>query len=251
LPLARSRPRSSPSSAPSRLTRRSSRALLIFFRWKPETVFSVFAERGPEELLSLAGVSSRSDAAAEPPVASTEGHVFCGTCLEHVPSSLASAMPSCGHTFCTECWRTYLRGRIRDGAAKRLLCAHFGCGAVCDERAVLQLISADPTDIDESEAAAASEAAERYRRSLTESFVDDNASVRWCPSLPHCGAAVQLLSEAPGRCEEPSCSCGETFCFACAGPPHSPATCAMAAAWRRKGEDESESANWLQGAALF
>lgn len=54
--------------------------------------------------------------------------------------------------------------------------------------------------------------------------LQDNALVRWCPSVPHCGRAIRVAGEV--HCE-PECACGQRFCFACALEPHSPCTCDM------------------------
>ena len=54
----------------------------------------------------------------------------------------------------------------------------------------------------------------------------DNALVRWCPSVPHCGRAIRVEGEL--HCE-PECTCGLRFCFACGEDPHSPCTCDMCA----------------------
>lgn len=37
------------------------------------------------------------------------------------------------------------------------------------------------------------DALSRYRQSLLESYIEDNHNVRWCPSVPHCGRAIQVL----------------------------------------------------------
>lgn len=64
----------------------------------------------------------------------------------------------------------------------------------------------------------------KYRDSLMCSYVEDNAMVCWCPSVPHCGNAVR--ADVDPHCE-PTCSCGLKFCFACGDEPHSPCTCEM------------------------
>ena len=64
----------------------------------------------------------------------------------------------------------------------------------------------------------------KYRESLVASYVEDNAKVCWCPSVPHCGSAIQVEGDPH---VEPTCSCGLTFCFACSDEPHSPCTCEM------------------------
>lgn len=33
---------------------------------------------------------------------------------------------------------------------------------------------------------------EKYEEKLLDSYIEDNKSVRWCPSVPHCGCAIQV-----------------------------------------------------------
>ena len=34
--------------------------------------------------------------------------------------------------------------------------------------------------------------AEKYQQKLLESYIEDNKQVKWCPSVPHCGCAIQV-----------------------------------------------------------
>lgn len=36
----------------------------------------------------------------------------------------------------------------------------------------------------------------KYERSLLQSFVEDNAMVRWCPSVPSCGRAIRVTGDS-------------------------------------------------------
>ena len=33
---------------------------------------------------------------------------------------------------------------------------------------------------------------QKYEEKLLDSYIEDNKSVRWCPSVPHCGRAIQV-----------------------------------------------------------
>lgn len=83
---------------------------------------------------------------------------------------------------------------------------------------------------------------ERYQNALMESYVNDNATVKWCPSAPHCGNALKVHGN---ECYEPLCNCGKKFCFACLAEAHSPCTCEMWKVWDKKRQDESETVNWI------
>lgn len=47
----------------------------------------------------------------------------------------------------------------------------------------------------------------KYAHSLAESWVDDNASVRWCPSVPCCGRAISVAEDV--HCQ-PECRSVQT-----------------------------------------
>lgn len=86
-------------------------------------------------------------------------------------------------------------------------------------------------------------ALKKYEQSRLDSYIEDNNHVHWCPSVPNCGRAVQMLDDE--YCE-PSCPCGKHFCFKCNLDPHSPCTCEMWAAWKEKEEGDTETKHWLQ-----
>ena len=229
----------------------AARTLLIHFRWSLDALCGILAERGEAALFRLAGVAVRTEdggggsggAPATTSASRPPGREFeCGVCMTAVPTAAATAMP-CGHTFCDDCWRGHLVARISGGGrGARVPCAGVKCGALCDEAAVRALLSAGVAEEGGDGAAAAALAT--FERALAQSYVDDNARVRWCPSVPHCGAAVEAASADDAACE-PVCACGTAFCFGCGADPHSPATCSMAEAWARKCRDDSETATWM------
>ena len=120
------------------------------------------------------------------------------------------------------------------GGSALVPCVGFRCASACDEDTVRRLLSGGGSQQQEVLA--------RFEAALAHSWVDDNAYVRWCPSVPHCGRAVEVPGEPY---EEPQCECGAEFCFSCGSPPHAPATCAHAAAWRLKCADGSETVTWV------
>ena len=46
-----------------------------------------------------------------------------------------------------------------------------------------------------------------------ESYIEDNKSVKWYPSVPHCGNAIRLEDHEVLR--EVGCACGLEICFGC------------------------------------
>ena len=77
----------------------------------------------------------------------------------------------CGHAFCKECWQQYLSIQIKE--RKTLLCCgrdgDVKCQAVVDEFTVMSLVDDE-------------DCRNIYKRSLTDSFVEDNIDCKWCPA---------------------------------------------------------------------
>ena len=94
-----------------------------------------------------------------------------------------------------------------------------------------------------SEAEGLAETLNKYKHAVVNSYIEDNANVRWCPSVPCCERAVEVLDD--GYCE-PLCACGKAFCFKCGDAPHSPATCHMWKQWQTKLSDDSETQNYMK-----
>eukprot|EP00884_Botryococcus_braunii_P004214 jgi/Botrbrau1/13794/Bobra.0056s0044.1 len=207
----------------------AARSLLIHFCWNTERLFGELADVGAERLFKKAGVAWPASQ-PDPSVATKGDDMTCGTCFADVKPDECTVM-DCGHGFCNSCWQQHIRIQILDGKSRRLRCMAFQCGTVCDEDKVKGLIEGDPDVLG------------RYERCLLESYVEDNATVQWCPSVPHCGRAIRIEGE---QFCEPQCSCGTQFCFACSAKPHSPCTCQMWKLWREKCKDDSETKNWMQ-----
>ena len=56
----------------------------------------------------------------------------------------------------------------------------FKCGIVCDEEKVCRLLKDAASDLD------------KYKQARLQSYIEDNSNVRFCPSVPWCGQAVQV-----------------------------------------------------------
>ncbi|CAD7702037.1 unnamed protein product [Ostreobium quekettii] len=207
-------------------SRSTARKLLVHFRWDKESLMCTVADKGQEVVYRAAGVTSAVE--LEDPSASM-AEVDCGSCLCSVARNECTSM-ECGHIFCNSCWQQYFDVQISDGNSRRLRCMAFRCGAICDEGKVGELLPDS------------SPALKRYQQALLESYIEDNQNVRWCPSAPHCGRAIQV--DGDHYCE-PQCCCGLMFCFKCGDLPHSPATCEMFQIWKQKSQDDSETKNWL------
>jgi ariadne-1 len=101
------------------------------------------------------------------------------------------------------------------------------CEAFCDEGTVRCLLFRKYPDT-----------AQRFDHFLLESYLEDNDSVKWCPSAPHCGRAIRE------RYVEVECPCGFSFCFNCTEQAHSPCPCTIWEKWSAKSND-SENIKWI------
>ncbi|KAK7855130.1 putative e3 ubiquitin-protein ligase ari2 [Quercus suber] len=55
------------------------------------------------------------------------------------------------------------------------------CDAICDESKIMSLVNAGDPSL-----------AEKFDHILIESYIEDNKSVKWFPSVPHCGNPMRL-----------------------------------------------------------
>jgi ariadne-1 len=105
------------------------------------------------------------------------------------------------------------------------------CSAFCDENLVRFLLGQKYPDM-----------AKRFDRFLLESYIEDNASVKWCPSTPNCGHAIRVGTGE--RYCEVECPCGLSFCFNCMAHAHSPCPCSIWEKWNAK-RSEGENIKWI------
>ncbi|KAL3678073.1 hypothetical protein R1sor_021029 [Riccia sorocarpa] len=211
------------------LSQTHARTLLIYHRWNVESLFGRLADKGEKSLFLEAGLPPR-DAKCSLALSPPSGVTKCGICMEDVMHKDATRM-DCSHSFCNDCWTQYFIMKIKEGQSRRITCMEHKCGAICDEIKVRDLVgNKDP------------ESVSRYDRFLLESYIEDNAKVKWCPSTPHCGNAIRVEGEPYCEIE---CICSQRFCFNCLSEPHSPCSCLMWQMWDKKCRDESETVNWL------
>eukprot|EP01118_Nematostelium_gracile_P017856 TRINITY_DN775_c0_g1_i1.p1 TRINITY_DN775_c0_g1~~TRINITY_DN775_c0_g1_i1.p1 ORF type:complete len:495 (-),score=110.06 TRINITY_DN775_c0_g1_i1:98-1582(-) len=200
------------------------RILLMFFEWNPERLTTLFFDKGKESVFKHAGVRDPEESKTQ-----KEGTIECTTCFEEVDNKDATSL-NCGHTFCNDCWTSYVTMKINEGMARDIKCMANKCNNKLDETLIPSLVDKKTLD--------------RYNDSLVNSFVEDNPHLRWCPSVPHCGNAVKLSSGKEKTCEI-NCSCGTIFCFSCGNEGHTPSDCSMKHKWNLKLSDESENCNYI------
>ncbi|XP_040378462.1 probable E3 ubiquitin-protein ligase ARI1 isoform X2 [Oryza brachyantha] len=211
----------------------AARTLLIHHRWKMHCIYDHLDRKGRGRMLTEACIvlpENNSMSAAGSRTHPTR--VTCNVCFEDLPITEASTM-DCGHCFCNDCWTEHFFASINSGC-KQIRCMEVNCKAICDEDMVRRLV-------DQKYPAAS----KRFSRLLLESYLEDNDSVKWCPSAPHCGRAIQVAAAGDERHSEVACPCGVAFCFSCTAPAHSPCPCPMWEKWEAKSHGDADSVKWI------
>ncbi|OEL29370.1 putative E3 ubiquitin-protein ligase ARI2 [Dichanthelium oligosanthes] len=127
-------------------------------------------------------------------------------------------------------WTQHFYAAVESGK-KQIRCMAVKCPAFCDEDHVRRLLGQKYPEM-----------AKRFNRFLLESYLEDNDSVKWCPSTPNCGRAIRV---GAGECYcDVECPCGLSFCFNCMAQAHSPCPCTIWEKWNSK-RSEGESIKWI------
>ncbi|KAJ1447706.1 hypothetical protein M885DRAFT_537523 [Pelagophyceae sp. CCMP2097] len=205
--------------------------LLRHAGWSSERLMEAFVADAAK-LANAAGVGlwerEGADGAIKLPCAPAAA-VLCRICFCDVTETVRAA--PCGHFFCDECYGGYLRTKVDEGAAAALdvRCPEDQCACVVPPQLCGALL-------DEKRRG-------RRRAHRVEAFVTASRDLRWCPA-PRCGKVaragpgVSQVRCAPG-------GCGAVFCMRCGDEAHQPAPCDGMRRWNEKGQNESETANWI------
>eukprot|EP00468_Gymnochlora_sp_CCMP2014_P008332 CAMPEP_0167764172 /NCGR_PEP_ID=MMETSP0110_2-20121227/13854_1 /TAXON_ID=629695 /ORGANISM="Gymnochlora sp., Strain CCMP2014" /LENGTH=796 /DNA_ID=CAMNT_0007651485 /DNA_START=6 /DNA_END=2396 /DNA_ORIENTATION=- len=129
-------------------------------------------------------------------------------------------MNGCGHAFCNDCWRRYLKVKIKEGQVQSIICPAFDC----NHRVPSSIIDYPLVD---------KKTAQRYMKFELRDFVKENKDFRWCPA-PGCSASVCRHQHSDGKTimgHTADCGQGHFFCFECGGEPHDPCSCAEYEKW--------------------
>ena len=210
------------------------RILLNHFKWDKEKLMERFYSDEQEAMFEEAQVISPYKTAATASAlkaargaASTASVVECEICCSSYPKQMMTGL-ECGHQFCTLCWTEYLTTKIVDeGASQMIECPGF-CNIVVDDQTVMALITEPRVKL-------------KYQHLITNSFVQCNRLLTWCPS-PDCSHAIKVghVEARPVKCR-----CGHFFCFKCSENWHDPVRCHLIKKWIKKCDDDSETSNWI------
>jgi len=171
---------------------------------------------------------STSEGGAGAGSGASRGEILCDICLIGMPETLMTGL-ECGHDFCTHCWTEYLTTKIMDeGMGQKISCAAHGCDILVDDATVMKLVTDPKVKL-------------KYQHHITNSFVDCNHLMRWCPAAD-CIYAVKVSYPDSKPVE---CKCGHSFCFCCGNNWHDPVRCTWLKKWIKKCDDDSETSNWI------
>lgn len=214
----------------------TTRILLNHFRWDREKLMECYYDGDQDKLFSEAHVVSpfrkALNASKKQRVtrssSATSSEVTCEICFLSLPSETMTGL-ECGHKFCTQCWTEYLTTKIMDeGMGQTISCAAHACDILVDDATVMKLVVDPKVKL-------------KYQHLITNSFVECNRLLRWCPS-PDCGHAIKVQFF---DCKPVTCTCKHVFCFECGENWHDPVKCRWLRKWIKKCDDDSETSNWI------
>ncbi|XP_039298971.1 uncharacterized protein LOC111051560 isoform X2 [Nilaparvata lugens] len=152
--------------------------------------------------------------------------IVCEICYSEIAKEdWPSISMTCDHQFCSNCWESYLTGKIQEGGEHRILCPAHHCHILVPSELIERLV---PPNI-----------ARRYLQFDIKAFVETNRSIKWCP-MAGCGRAVRLPETEHNRATEMrtshavDCGNGHFFCWECLGEAHAPCACSEWQKWLGK-----------------
>jgi len=217
----------------------TTRILLNHFKWDKEKLMEMYYDGDQEKLFCEAHVVSPYKKTLYPVAkkrSTRSANTSCGgpstmNCeicfMDHAYEMMTGL--ECGHRFCSFCWKGYLTTKIMDeGMGQTIACAAHGCDILVDDATVMKLVTEPKVKL-------------KYQHLITNSFVECNRLLRWCP-MPDCGHAVKVSYY---DCKPVTCGCSHVFCFACGENWHDPVKCQWLKKWIKKCDDDSETSNWI------
>ncbi|KAI2807760.1 E3 ubiquitin-protein ligase arih1 [Blomia tropicalis] len=203
------------------------RILLNHFNWDKEKLYERYYDGDQSKLFQDAHIVNPNHLNSFVKTIHN-GLEFCIICCSELPSNLMTGI-ACGHRFCCDCWVHYLTTKImEEGQGQRIFCAAHGCDILVDDQTVFNLII-EP------------KVRNRYQHLITNSFVECNRLLRWCPK-PECSHVIRVehVDFKPVKCV-----CSTVFCFLCGDNWHEPIKCDLLKKWKKKCDDDSETSNWI------
>ncbi|KAK2524595.1 hypothetical protein Q9233_009524 [Columba guinea] len=192
MPVAGKRHILSDSENPATITR----ILLSHFNWDKEKLMERYFDGNLEKLFAECHVinPSKKSRTRQMNTRSSAQDMPCQICYLNYPNSYFTGL-ECGHKFCMQCWSEYLTTKImEEGMGQTISCPAHGCDILVDDNTVMRLITDSKVKL-------------KYQHLITNSFVECNRLLKWCPA-PDCHhvVKVQYPDAKPVRCK-----CGRQF----------------------------------------
>ncbi|TIB67986.1 hypothetical protein E3Q06_03923 [Wallemia mellicola] len=222
--------------------------LLRHFGWNKEKLIERYSE-DPDRILKQVGLApgtsaaAQSDSRASPSRLKRVKGFTCEICFSgSEDASIQTLALSCGHRFCSDCWKMHCEEKINgQGESRKIECMQSDCQLTCATKTVMseqiigQIVSEDVF--------------RRYQNLANKTYVEDNRrGLRFCPG-PDCENVIECQvrdSDLESYIPIVLCKCGQVSCFGCSfNGDHRPALCGVTNLWVKKCEDDSETANWI------
>ena len=140
--------------------------------------------------------------------------IMCDICLSESSFSelQATALSSCKHWFCNDCWENHLTEGITNGTVS-LECPSYECYELIDHATLFSLVGHDLY--------------QKHWYHLQKMKIDQRPNWKWCPQND-CDMVVQVPTEKkPASLACVQCECSLVWCFDCQQEPHWPISCDM------------------------
>lgn len=151
---------------------------------------------------------------------------YCGICMMDADSEDEIRHLPCGHRFCVDCYKGYIKSKIGEGAE----CASMHCP---------QHKCLYPLPLSFIKELAVSADFERYFMFLIRNFIEKSKPMCWCPSSGCNRVAIG------SNITTVKCLCKNAFCFKCGEQAHDPASCEIVSKWNDVCKSDSNTFDWI------
>jgi ariadne-1 len=160
---------------------------------------------------------------------------ICSICCDDEPPAVLSLQ--CGHKYCSNCWASYIEGKVREEGECTIRCMESGCILLVPDSFIKENTSPKVYT--------------RFEELVLRHYVSHIHNLKFCPA-PGCTDTISCPAAATKSALStivPTvvCSQGHIFCFGCSiDSDHRPVLCGVARLWLKKCQDDSETANWIK-----
>ena len=155
----------------------------------------------------------------------------CLICCEEKNDKFFSL--KCGHQFCPECWKEYLKEKIKTPLSALLAsCPQDGCTLKVYEKLYSKFLTDKPS-------------LSKLDKAIYKNFINRNEDIKQCPN-EKCKYYVKSTDHSA---KEIVCPCGTFYCFKCLKEPHRPCSCELYQKFisiNRNTNTEDDDKRWIE-----